>query len=416
MRLVAVFIKGHFLFEEDQIINFGGEYIYDFKTIKDNIEITRKKNKQFIETFFGENISLVSAIVGDNGAGKTSLINTILLNINNKNIGIIDCNLTILIFETKEKVIIYSRNYNVKNEILINYINFNKSKQSLKISTIFYTPILDIRELYINHSDTHFIDLSKYRFFQNDTEQDDGSFTALSEFHLSENLKRWIVFRNHFQLDFDINFANIPKFDSIKININRVFSLMNKSVDQISRDFRPFMKEFYSKWQKEYHNKSSNRRKLELNILLSVIEKVFKILEETGNTYLEEGKVKIKVTEIKNLNLKDAFYKFLEEHYYIKYKNVKLPVKEIKELIETLINNLPENENDLKSHGWDKYNTDFNRAIKIINAYQNFISAFSKHFTYDKSILLTFKTDKDLSSGEKGLLDLFSSFIVLKMN
>ena len=37
MRLVAVFIKGHFLFEEDQIINFGGEYIYDFKTIKDNI-------------------------------------------------------------------------------------------------------------------------------------------------------------------------------------------------------------------------------------------------------------------------------------------------------------------------------------------------------------------------------------------
>ena len=57
MRLVAVYLKGHFLFEEDQIINFGGKYLYDFKTNENKIEITRKINNQYIENFFGENIS-----------------------------------------------------------------------------------------------------------------------------------------------------------------------------------------------------------------------------------------------------------------------------------------------------------------------------------------------------------------------
>ena len=36
MRLAAVLIKNHFLFDEPQIMNFGGEYIYDYKF--ENIE------------------------------------------------------------------------------------------------------------------------------------------------------------------------------------------------------------------------------------------------------------------------------------------------------------------------------------------------------------------------------------------
>ncbi len=413
MRLVAVYLKGHFLFEEDQIINFGGKYLYDFKTNENKIEITRKINNQYIENFFGENISLVSAIVGSNGAGKTSLGHTLLMNYNNQNYEI-DCNIIVFIFEDNLSTKILERHYGNTN-FSTKCIGFQFSNLNRKdLTTVFYTPILDTREFYINHTVSQFFDISKFRFFQNDTEEEKGSFSALSEFHLSENLKRWIIFMGSYREQLIFHFKKLPHFKTIDIVVNKI-NFLKGNFDNVSEDFNLFAKEFYEIWQKEYHGKNqTNKKKLELNIILRTIEKVFKILEDTGNKYFIEGKVKIRVTEIKNLNLKDAFYKFLEEHYYIKLKNVKLPVKEIKEFIETLLNNLPENENDLKSHGWNKYNVDFNSAIKIIIAYQNFISAFSKNFTYDKTILLTFKPRIDLSSGEKGLLDLFSSFYSIK--
>jgi predicted site-specific integrase-resolvase len=73
MKLVALFCRGHYLFNDDVLINFGGEYIYDFfyKDDEKVIEIKREKNSNHIENFFGENISLLSSIVGSNGSGKT---------------------------------------------------------------------------------------------------------------------------------------------------------------------------------------------------------------------------------------------------------------------------------------------------------------------------------------------------------
>jgi hypothetical protein len=77
MRLAAVYIKEHFLFNEPQTINLGGKYFYTITPREENeneYDITRKENPNFIENFWGENISLVSAIVGENGAGKTSVL------------------------------------------------------------------------------------------------------------------------------------------------------------------------------------------------------------------------------------------------------------------------------------------------------------------------------------------------------
>lgn len=413
MRLAAVYINEHFLFSEPQTLNFGGKYIYNFKLNESKIEVSRKENQKFIKYFFGKNISLASAIVGGNGSGKTSLVHTILMNYNNQNYGIIDCNAIVFIFEDSKSVKIFEK-YPGEATFSCEAINFKTSKLKKKeFATSFYTPILDVREFYSDHTISQFFDLSKFRFFQNDTESNDGSFTSLSEFHLSENLKRWIAFRGEFKSNLD--FADIPKFDSIKINVNRVFSLLN-NVDQISRDFRVFMKAFYRKWQEEYRNKSTNTSKIELNIVLSVIEKVFKILEGTGNTHLEEGRLNIDLKDIENLNLEESFYLFLDNHYFIVQgsqeeinEDVLLPVSEIKGLIKTLLENIP-NESKIKKNHWNEYEVDFNTAAKIDVAYRNFIRAFSLKFSYDKTILLTFKPNIDLSSGEKGLLDLFSSF------
>ena len=102
MRLAALFCKGHYLFNDDVLINFGGEYIYDifFKVDEGVVEVKREENSNYIKDFFGENISLLSSIVGSNGSGKTSLINSILLNINKKSIGIIAVSYTHLTLPT----------------------------------------------------------------------------------------------------------------------------------------------------------------------------------------------------------------------------------------------------------------------------------------------------------------------------
>lgn len=419
MKLVALFAKGHFLFKDDIVINFGGKYIYDIilDNDKKTVEVKREKNNNFIKNFFGKKISLLSSIVGSNGSGKTSLINSILMNINNTSIGVIDCEVIVLIFENENGIDIIFRNHTeIEINLEINDLPVTSvSKNIVNISTIFYTPILDIRELYINFTVAHFTDISKYRLFQDDTEDDKGSFSQLAELHLSENLKRWIQFKVNFGTSIETDFGEVSKFDKVNIVINRVFSLLTDFHDT-SYSFREFAKFFYEKWQEEFHAENvSNQKRLELNLILSVIEKTFNILEKTGNRYLQEGKVKIEVKDIATLGLKDSFYQFLDNQFFEKFDDVFLPIENIKSIVEVLINNLP-NEEDIEYNRWDEYDVDFQTSFKIIEVYQNFIKSFSEHFTLDKTIMLTFKPNVDLSTGEKGLLDLFSSYYSIDTN
>lgn len=123
MRLAAVYIKEHFLFKEQQTINLGGKYFYTItpREGKDNeYDITRKENPNFIENFWGENISLVTAFVGENGAGKTSLLNDIFQNYKKENIiYIIENNLTTIFNHSINEPFNYWK--------IIDFKNINKS-------------------------------------------------------------------------------------------------------------------------------------------------------------------------------------------------------------------------------------------------------------------------------------------------
>ncbi|HCO19977.1 MAG TPA: hypothetical protein DIT47_02475 [Flavobacteriaceae bacterium] len=79
MILSSVYIIDHFLFENAQVLNFGGHNFYSFSINKDlkKIYVTVTQNQSYIPEFWNKNIQNISAIVGSNGTGKTNILKAI---------------------------------------------------------------------------------------------------------------------------------------------------------------------------------------------------------------------------------------------------------------------------------------------------------------------------------------------------
>ncbi|MGH1387455.1 AAA family ATPase [Kordia sp.] len=408
MRLAAIFIPENtfpHLFGKDHeelTINLGGKFLYTVK----GVTVTKTENPQFIPYFWGENISLVSAIVGANGTGKTSLLEVFRTK-------------TICEFIYEDSS--YNHDYRVEN---------TKDYQNV----FYYSQHFNINQEASQYG--NYRNLSKYHMMLDDVGSEQIGLSALLELHNSENLKRWIRAIQADELQEIITETKLPSFSGINIKINYI----SVEAHQTSYRFRPFFKSFVELIDEERTRREieivrnlkltrediEKRRgyyfqklRLELEIIKRIITKVQSILEASGNKYLEEGYVNNDLTvnseEFKSLSsTKEAFYLFLA-HAYVqltpKSKKIYFPVEEIKNLLEALLKYVPENE-DIDN--WTIMPVDFNAATEILIAYKAFLVAFKKDFAYDKKIALSFSPNKNLSSGEKAMYDLFSSFYDMK--
>jgi len=404
MRLAAIYIPSeslpHIFGEEHigQTINFGGKYIYQFGQNSNSIYLKEKKeNLKFIENFWLNNIQLVSAIVGENGTGKTTILNS-FRDIHSS------CK---FIYENSD-----SEDFTFSNTTEINEI-------------IYYSSFLNINQS--NSENGNFKDLSKYQLMIDDTNDENLDLTTLLELHNSENLKRWIKFIEFNNQNDLLKKISLPIFDKIKVKLNYI------QIDpyQTSYRFRPFFEALKEKIKKEREKreqeiideigldkfqeaKAGNKIRLELEVISRVISKTQNILESSGNKYLEEGFIidekTINDVGFKNANSKKAFFWFLKNSFIQlskakKSKKILFPFTHIKKLVETMLSCLPE---DAEIENWTEFNVNFNQALDIIEAYEKFLLAFKDDFAYDKKVLLSFSPSKNLSSGEKGLYDLFS--------
>ena len=81
--IASIYIKEHsYLTDKSLTLNFGGEYLYSFEEIGESLIISREKNEKYIPNFFNisesdSKIELLSAIVGENGVGKSSILDII---------------------------------------------------------------------------------------------------------------------------------------------------------------------------------------------------------------------------------------------------------------------------------------------------------------------------------------------------
>lgn len=98
--------------------HFTNEYIYTYNS--DTNILTRKKNKDYVRDFYGDKMN-ISAIVGMNGAGKTTIMSAIMECFN---------------FSSNEAkcIIAFSNGVVWSNESGISYYEFHKNNDSLKLN------------------------------------------------------------------------------------------------------------------------------------------------------------------------------------------------------------------------------------------------------------------------------------------
>ena len=81
--IVSIYLEEHqYLTDKPQTLNFGGKYMYSFLPIGKNLIVKRKLNEKYIPDFFNISeseceIDLLSAVVGQNGVGKSSVLDVI---------------------------------------------------------------------------------------------------------------------------------------------------------------------------------------------------------------------------------------------------------------------------------------------------------------------------------------------------
>ncbi|MBU2929439.1 AAA family ATPase [Winogradskyella psychrotolerans] len=147
MRLAAVYLPKDVLphlFGENHkglTLNFGGINNYDIIENSEAIEVrVASVNENFIPNFWGEGISNISAIVGRNGIGKTSILRA-LHSIGDKK----KKDVFYLFEETEESWYYYNelKNKNVTAEFEIKKIN----SEALSSVRQYYTPIVDIEQI-----------------------------------------------------------------------------------------------------------------------------------------------------------------------------------------------------------------------------------------------------------------------------
>ncbi len=433
MYLAAFYIHGDDLFDKPRLLNFGGRNTY---FIDGTGLVNREPNEIFIDHFYGEHpIELISAIVGKNGAGKTTVFSFLAKALT----------LDAPSYKESEFVAIFEENNQIYIRGNASYISkfIDPSPDYIRTDTIYYSPFLDFKRKISG------IDISLDQWILKDLDSINGLNIESSGYPTYQHLK---TRRTKRQIEFIasdfskiLTEFNFPDLGMIKIsflgyllkrkddgslefwNTPRLFrETLNELVLRIISERRRIQEA-----QNSYKTQQKYQKDLLKNyLLLDVISLMIRKMEEK-NTLLEEGYL-LKAIEInQSTPAHDSFYEFLESHYYkLKKSNEKfklLPVEITRNFLKRLyfvIDNIPNDEEHFIWDGQERaIKVDQKTAIELLDLQGKFLIEIDEydrtHFELNKEIIspeierlqgiLTFQpSERQLSSGEEALLNLYS--------
>jgi len=338
--LAHIFGKGH----KGQTINLGGKYDYRFEEDSENQIVLKdkKENSKFIENFWLNNIQLISAIVGANGTGKTSILRFLVEEISSNP-------------EQRNCILVYEDidNIRIKNETALEFsseveIKLIDKRDELKEKILYYSPNLDyditvidspislvnyhkksLENYYLNNIRRHLFFL-KNKEIISDLKNSYGDFPSYNKILFkAKSLYKSDFEKVYIQSTLGNKFFKVRNQlldllrnkNSIKLNEEEVEYLFNKS--ETIQDELKLMWDSYpnsSANKQQYVNGGNNFIKdIEINILsYLVLEDAFALDGDYGEYPLS----KILKTEKFNEKLTHFLRKFIIQTSEIIYKSL----------------------------------------------------------------------------------------------
>lgn len=439
--IVSIYIKEHsYLTDKPLTLNFGGEYLYSFEEIGESLIISRKKNEKYIPNFFNisdreSKIELLSAIVGENGVGKSSILDIIRSVFSNSNT-FPYCKAVVLVeIEGETKVLCSTTSYrcflegNPSDEI--RQVNEVESYQS-----IYYSPHFDLKY------NSNFYELDKYdisldEYIKEDLDEIDKKGTNGQgwKYKLHQELKfkntlRIIEFMSSMSFKKVLEHFKLSEYDKVDL-IFRDLSLDDKFwntpsqfrdiITQIKEKLEEEGRDWYKIQNFDENNNVTNQDEvnkyiLKIFIIRSILSVICRMLEEdAGNFYLEEGEVeKEELFTNKKLSAEHLFLLFLENSYVNRGRKNKIFDEK---LYYQLFNEIDKvllpisNPRDVTNQ---IIHTKLNDIKPIIDLHRkcvrNLVAYFKKN--EDKNLnlyeFISINIYKNMSSGEFAILNFFS--------
>ena len=336
MKLGAIIIESHeYLTSKPEILTFGTKFNYSINYDDDTIFLKITLNATYIPSFFKVNESVLenlSAVVGKNGIGKTTLLNLIRGIINNTEYEFPQ-NESLIIIEKNEIPYIFHNNLSRKIKI-----NFEEQNNILKpfqgyLKTIYYSPVFNY-----SYNQNHDIDESFDISFDNILYHDLVSARKLEntkngwEFSPNEEL----IFKNSLrQLGFlKSNLINNTTISQLfEINYPNQFKIYIRGYNSKEEDwntpmqFRPILnllketlEDEIRNWHtiRDFDKKNNVSNQIEVNKYLlkrysirAFLTVLFEKMEQK-NTFLQEGKINFDKEKLNDSTALEIFFYFIE--------------------------------------------------------------------------------------------------------
>lgn len=469
--IASIYLKEHeYLINEPQTLNFGGKYLYSFLSIGKDLIVRRKLNEKYTPDFFNISdskckIDLLSAVVGQNGVGKSSVLDVIRKTFVEHQYSMPHSISTILVEVSGETKVLFSNckvfivadekanDASIRIDFKLKTIDLEegqtpegyKELEKIEIQnyqSIYYSPHFDLK--YNNNFDeVDKYDISLDQFIKQDLEDKDKKGTNENgwrfplheelvfknsmrqiEFLSSSVFKENSVFREVFDLPqyetgiLHFRDVEIPDFHNTPNPLRPIIKLILEKAEKESRDWHSIRK--FDKNHNVVNQAEVNRYLLERFVIKAFISIVIEQMEKE-NTWLQEGKIEnpYDMNRFKDFSAKVLLFYFIKESY-IEKGNFKKEIFDYDEIIPFFekLDSLFEEETNPDDINKQSIRLNLDEVKEIMQLHKKIVFNLLHYYPTRKGLVdkgdytdgfIAFRpTDRNMSSGENALLNFFS--------